>query len=130
MLNNLRRNVTYLKDYDEKSFIGLWIDYGLWSDIEYWKLEEDLLNVINYKDNEFYISDNVLNYVMRIVQLMIVHNLEEFSILDKDKKYTLNDSWGEPDIFDRYERFKYIVGIIFEKNRDLRNIDFSYQLLE
>jgi len=130
MLEDLRRNITYLNEYDEKSFIGLWIDDGVWSDVEYWKLEKDLLKIINHNNEKNCIQTHILGYVMRVIQLMMVSNWENFSIFDEHEKYTLNEDWGEPDIFDRYERFKYVIGVLFDKKNDLDNIEFGYQLKE
>ncbi|MEF1793002.1 Imm41 family immunity protein, partial [Neisseria gonorrhoeae] len=39
------RNVPYFEVYDENSFIGKWYDDGVWDDEEYWKLENDLIEV-------------------------------------------------------------------------------------
>ncbi len=39
------RNVPYFEGYDENSFIGKWYDDGVWDDEEYWKLENDLIEV-------------------------------------------------------------------------------------
>ncbi|EMS2963584.1 hypothetical protein KTT08_001981, partial [Neisseria gonorrhoeae] len=44
-LKNFRRNITYFEGYDENSFIGKWYDDGVWDDEEYWKLENDLIEV-------------------------------------------------------------------------------------
>lgn len=42
---DFRRNIPCFKEYDENSFIGKWYDDGVWDDEEYWKLENDLIEV-------------------------------------------------------------------------------------
>ena len=52
MLENFVRNVTYYGDsFDEKSFIGYCLDEYIWSDVEYWKLEADLLKIRDILDD-------------------------------------------------------------------------------
>lgn len=42
---DFRRNILCFKEHDENSFIGKWYDDGVWDDEEYWKLENDLIEV-------------------------------------------------------------------------------------
>lgn len=42
---DFRRNIPCFEEYDENSFIGKWYDDGVWDDEEYWKLENDLIEV-------------------------------------------------------------------------------------
>lgn len=130
MFENFKRNITFLGDgvYDPNSFIGLWIDEGVWSDIEYWKLEKDLLNINSYYSNNSMIPRDILRGVMRITQLMFVPDWNEFSIYKKHELYTLDEDWGKPTIFDRYERFKYVLGILFTDEINLDAQDFGYNL--
>lgn len=123
MLENLKRNVTYLDEYDEKSFIGFWLDDNAWSDIEYWKLEEDLLKIRHLDD----ISFEDLSDVMRIVQLMFVPNWNDFTIMKEHEQFTLNKDWEEiPNISDRFERLIYVLGFLFNPNREPDLSDFAY----
>ncbi|WP_345719019.1 Imm41 family immunity protein [Histophilus somni] len=47
---------------------------------------------------------------MRIIELLIIPNWDSFTLLTKDNS----------DIYDRYERFKYIISKIFtDENIDL-----------
>ncbi|ARU64622.1 hypothetical protein FWK45_03990 [Histophilus somni] len=104
------RNVTYSRLYDENSFIGRWLDYSEWNDDEYWKLEKDLINIaITYKNTKL-IKQDILIGIMRIIELLIIPNWDSFTLLTKDNS----------DIYDRYERFKYIISKIFtDENIDL-----------
>lgn len=123
MLENFKRNVTYLDEYDEKSFIGFWLDYNTWSDIEYWKLEEDLLKIRHLDD----ISFEDLSDLMRIVQLMFVPNWKDFTIMKEHEQFTLNKDWGEiPDISYRFSRFTYVLGILFNSNIEPDFSNFVY----
>ena len=128
MFENFNRNITYLGEgiYDPNSFIGLWIDDGLWSDLEYWKLEKDLLSINFHYPKNTPIPRNILWGVMRITQLMIVSDWDNFSILKEHELYTLDEDWGIPTIYDRYERFKYVLGILFTDETDLDDINFGY----
>ncbi|ACA31402.1 immunity 41 family protein [Histophilus somni] len=104
------RNVTYSRLYDENSFIGRWLDYSEWNDDEYWKLEKDLINIaITYKNTKL-IKQDILIGIMRIIELLIIPNWDSFTLLTKYNS----------DIYDRYERFKYIISKIFtDENIDL-----------
>ncbi|HEM8710281.1 Imm41 family immunity protein [Acinetobacter baumannii] len=124
------QNITYCDNYDPMSFIGLWLDYGVWSDIEYWKLEKDLLAINQFYSEGLMIPNEISRGLMRIIQIMMVSDWQDFAILEEGKKYTLNDDWGHPDIFDRYERFKYILGVFYDKDVNLSNIEFGYFLRE
>lgn len=130
MFENFNRNITFLGEgiYDPNSFIGLWLDEGVWSDIEYWKLEKDLLSINFHYPKNTPIPRNILWGVMRITQLMMVSNWNNFSIYKQHELYTLDDEWGVPSIFDRYERFKYILGILFTDEINLDDQDFGYNL--
>jgi hypothetical protein len=128
VFENFNRNITYLGEgiYDPNSFIGLWIDDGLWSDLEYWKLEKDLLSINFHYPKNTPIPRNILWGVMRITQLMIVSDWDNFSILKEHELYTVDEDWGIPTIYDRYERFKYVLGILFTDETDLDDINFGY----
>jgi len=128
VFENFNRNITFLGEeiYDPNSFIGLWLDDGVWSDLEYWKLEKDLLSINFHYPKNTTIPRNILWGVMRITQLMIVPDWDNFSIFKEHELYTLDEDWGIPTIFDRYERFKYLLGILFTDKTDLDDIDFGY----
>ncbi|KAB1859944.1 hypothetical protein F4W09_02140 [Acinetobacter tandoii] len=128
MFENFNRNITFLGEgiYDPNSFIGLWLDYCVWSDLEYWKLEKDLLSINFHYPKNTPIPRNVLWGVMRITQLMIVSDWDNFSILKEHELYTVDEDWGIPTIYDRYERFKYVLGILFTDETDLDHINFGY----
>lgn len=130
MFENFNRNITFLGEgiYDPNSFIGLWIDEGVWSDTEYWKLEKDLLSINVHHPTNTPIPRNILWGVMRITQLMMVSNWNNFSIYKPHELYTLDEDWGVPTIFDRYERFKYVLGILFTDEINLDTQDFGYSL--
>ena len=130
MFENFNRNITFLGEgiYDPNSFIGLWLDEGVWSDIEYWKLEKDLLSINFHYPKNTPIPRNILWGVMRITQLMMVSNWNNFSIYKQHELYTLDDEWGVPSIFDRYERFKYILSILFTDEINVDDQDFGYNL--
>ena len=57
---------------------------------------------------------------------MIVSDWDNFSILKEHELYTLDEDWGIPTIYDRYERFKYVLGILFTDETDLDDINFGY----
>ncbi|WP_324682396.1 immunity 41 family protein [Bibersteinia trehalosi] len=109
------RNVTYSRLYDENSFIGRWLDYSEWNDDEYWKLEKDFLNIaITYRKTKL-VEQDVLIGIMRIIELLIIPSWDSFTIFTD----------GKSDIYDRYERFKYIISKMFaDEHMDLSI--FSY----
>lgn len=128
MLENFNRNITFLDDYDPNSFIGLWIDECVWSDTEYWKLEKDILSINYHYSNNKAIPRNILFGIMKITQLMIIPNWNDFSIYKPHELYTLDEDWGKPTIFDRFERFKYLLGILFTEEFSLEKMNFGYNL--
>lgn len=115
-LCNFYRNVTYFEEYDEQSFIGRWLDYSEWNDVEYYKLEDDLLKIAYTYRTTNEIHQEVLMGIMRIVELLMVPDWLEFIITSDDKSI---------DIYDRYERFKYIISVIFT-HKEIRLDSFFY----
>ncbi|MDU8925649.1 Imm41 family immunity protein [Pasteurellaceae bacterium LIM206] len=101
-LYDFYRNVTYFKDYDENSFIGKWLDYSEWDDDEYFKLEEALLKISEIYMENGYVSKEILLGIMRILDLLMIPDWTIFEIK--------NDIL---DIYCRYERFKYLISVIF-----------------
>ncbi|WP_026212766.1 Imm41 family immunity protein [Faucicola boevrei] len=112
------RNVTFSQNYDENSFIGKWIDYSIWSDEEYLKLENSLLNIQKEYPYPNDLPREIVVCLFRIIELMIVPNWLDFNI----EKSNPNDS---SDIFDRFERLKVISWCILSGN-DIKEIEFGY----
>ena len=54
-INQIYRNFAWCEEYSEKSFIGILHEENLWSDEEYFKLENEL-----YKQCEKYSQSDVL----------------------------------------------------------------------
>ncbi|MFQ1013841.1 Imm41 family immunity protein [Avibacterium paragallinarum] len=116
-LLNFYRNITFFKEYDENSFIGRWLDYSEWDDEEYWKLEKDLLKIA-YKYRKTHIAhQDILIGIMRIIQLLIIPDWNVFIVSNKD----------DMNIYDRYERFKYIISIIFTDSEINLNDHFYHE---
>lgn len=115
-LFNFYRNITFFEEYDENSFIGRWLDYSEWNDIEYWKLECDLLKIAYIYRSKNEINQDFLIGIMRIIELLMIPDWSVFIISSNDKNI---------DIYDRYERFKYIISIIFT-NKDIVLDNFFY----
>ncbi|MGC6326734.1 Imm41 family immunity protein [Pasteurella multocida] len=109
------RNITFFEEYDENSFIGRWLDYSEWNDKEYWKLEKDLLKIAQMYRTTNEVFPDILIGVMRIIELLMIPNWNSFIISNSESF----------DIYDRYERFKYIISILFN-NKDVRLDGFSY----
>ncbi|SUB34304.1 Uncharacterised protein [[Pasteurella] mairii] len=120
-LHDFYRNVTYFKQYDENSFIGRWLDYSEWNDVEYWKLENSLLEISNIYKIDKNIPADILMGVMRIIQLLIVPNWVDFKVSNSENA----------DIYDRYERFKYMISMLFsEDNIETRGFFYDPPLEE
>lgn len=117
---NFYRNVTLFKEYDVNSFIGRWLDYSEWNDIEYYKLENDLLKIANEYRIKNEIHQDILIGVMRIIELLIIPDWSVFIIVPNDT---------DTDIYDRYERFKYIISVLFT-NKDIQLDSFFYSYPE
>lgn len=109
------RNITFFEEYDENSFIGRWLDYSEQNDKEYWKLEKDLLKIAQMYRTTNEVFPDILIGVMRIIELLMIPNWNSFIISNSESV----------DIYDRYERFKYIISILFN-NKDVRLDGFSY----
>ncbi|QLB15305.1 hypothetical protein A6B39_07465 [Mannheimia granulomatis] len=115
-LHDFYRNVTYFEEYDENSFIGRWLDYLEWNDVEYWKLESSLLEISNIYRVEKNIPQDILMGVMRIIQLLIVPNWVDFKVSDSE----------DFNIYDRYERFKYMISMLFS-GENIETRGFFYE---
>ncbi|PJG85958.1 Imm41 family immunity protein [Conservatibacter flavescens] len=101
-LNDFYRNITFFEEYDENSFIGRWLDYSEWNDHEYFKLEKSLLKIARiYQENDE-LKQDILMGIMRIVELMMISNWGYFEVKSLD-------------IYDRYDRFKYLLSKLFSK---------------
>lgn len=117
-LNNFYRNITFSDQYDEHSFIGYWLDYSIWSDDEYWKLD-DALNAVKAKypyPND--IPRDISAGIARIAELMMVPNWLDFEI-----KGTVSE---ESTIYARFERLKYMVRSVFS-GETVPDDAFSYR---
>ncbi|MCF7530119.1 Imm41 family immunity protein [Neisseria lisongii] len=119
-LTDFYRNVTYFDNYDENSFVGRWIDYGEWSDDEYWKLEKSLLAIAKKYKLKKKISQEILIGLMRIIDLLMVSNWELFPINPVNCKYK------DADIYDRFERLKFLISYIFQEDNDFKKYEFAY----
>lgn len=111
-LNDFYRNITYFEEYDENSFIGRWLDYSEWNDKEYWKLEKSLLKIADMYNKEGMVSKDVLMGIMRIIELLLVPDWMVFKVKDND-------------IYDRFDRFKYVLSKLFS-NEQIELYDFFY----
>lgn len=132
MLENFKRNLPYpgSPDFDQDSFIGLWVDDCVWSDVEYWKLEKDLLSINSIYPSPTLVPREILIGVMKIVQFLMVPNWNNFQILETAELYTLDKNIEEiPNIYDRFERLQYVLSVLYTDIIDIDNIDFDYQLI-
>lgn len=100
------RNITYFSTYDENSFIGRFLDYFEWDDKEYWKLEKDLIKISIYYKQHGWVPQDVLIGLTRIMQIICIPNWDVVSIY--------NNSNYSADIYDRYERIKYVLSMLFQ----------------
>lgn len=105
-LSNFYRNVTFFDDYDENSFIGRWLDYGIWHDEEYWKLDEALTLISEIYPYPTDIPRDICAGILRITQLMMVPHWRDFEIESSQELH-------ENSIFERFERLKYLLGAVF-----------------
>ena len=127
MLKNLKRNIPYLEEYDEISFIGYWLNCKAWSDIEYWKLEADLLKIRNFDE----VDNDTLAYIMRIVKVMMVADKEGYSILKAHEQYSISDGEEEvPDLYYRFERFSVVLSNLFNSETNMEDISFYYEYIQ
>lgn len=108
VLLNFYRNVNlYDNDYyDSNSFIGKWIDDGIWHDKEYWKLDKDLEKIRDMYPYPADIPRDICTGLMRIAELMMVSNWKAFSI-EGTQPLT------EDSIYERFERLKFMLSAIF-----------------
>ena len=113
------RNVPYFEEYDENSFIGKWYDDGVWDDEEYWKLENDLIEVRKKYPYPMDIPRYVVIGIGTIIDFLMVPNWKLFEI--KASPW-LPDSVG---INERYERLKTMLRYIFTE-KDIVNVQFDY----
>ncbi|HEZ2310477.1 TPA: immunity 41 family protein [Neisseria meningitidis] len=113
------RNVPYFEGYDENSFIGKWYDDGVWDDEEYWKLENDLIEVRKKYPYPMDIPRYVVIGISTIIDFLMVPNWKLFEI--KASPW-LPDSVG---INERYERLKTMLRYIFTE-KDIVNVRFDY----
>lgn len=117
---DLNRNVTFSENYDEQSFIGKWLDYGVWNDKEYWKLDrafEDIKSAYPFPHD---IPREIAAGIFRIAEIMMVPNWEAFSV------ETCSDTCNEAGIFERFERLKVRIRCIFT-GESVDNADFDYR---
>ena len=113
------RNVPYFEEYDENSFIGKWYDDGVWDDEEYWKLENDLIEVRKKYPYPMDIPRYVVIGIGTIIDFLMVPNWKLFEI--KASPW-LPDSVG---INERYERLKTMLRYVFTE-KDIVNVQFDY----
>ncbi|HGI8278192.1 TPA: immunity 41 family protein, partial [Neisseria meningitidis] len=104
---DFRRNIPCFKEYDENSFIGKWYDDGVWDDEEYWKLENDLIEVRKKYPYPMDIPRDIVIGIGTIIDFLMVQNWKLFEIkastwLPKSVK-----------INERYERFRVMLRYIF-----------------
>ena len=118
-LNNFKRNIPCFEEYDENSFIGKWYDDGVWDDEEYWKLENDLIEVRKKYPYPMDIPRYVVIGICTIIDFLMVTNWKVFEI--KASPW-LSDG---VEINERYERFRTILRYIFT-DIDIDNMKFDY----
>ena len=116
---DFRRNIPCFEGYDENSFIGKWYDDGVWDDEEYWKLENDLIEVRRKYPYPMDIPRYVVIGIGTIIDFLMVPNWKLFEI--KASPW-LPDSVG---INERYERLKTMFRYIFTE-KDIVNVQFDY----
>ena len=116
---DFRRNIPCFEEYDENSFIGKWYDNGVWDDEEYWKLENDLIEVRRKYPYPMDIPRYVVIGIGTIIDFLMVPNWKLFEI--KASPW-LPDSVG---INERYERLKTMLRYIFTE-KDIVNVQFDY----
>ena len=116
---DFRRNIPCFEEYDENSFIGKWYDDGVWDDEEYWKLENDLIEVRRKYPYPMDIPRYVVIGIGTIIDFLMVPNWKLFEI--KSSPW-LPDSVG---INERYERLKTMLRYIFTE-KDIVNVQFDY----
>ncbi|EMR8834582.1 immunity 41 family protein [Neisseria gonorrhoeae] len=116
---DFRRNIPCFEEYDENSFIGKWYDDGVWDDEEYWKLENDLIEVRRKYPYPMDIPRDIVIGIGTIIEFLMVPNWKLFTI--KSSPW-LPDSVG---INERYERLKTMLRYIFTE-KDIVNVQFDY----
>ena len=116
---DFRRNIPCFEEYDENSFIGKWYDDGVWDDEEYWKLENDLIEVRRKYPYPMDIPRDIVIGIGTIIDFLMVPNWELFEI--KASPW-LPDSVG---IHERYERLRVMLRYIFTEI-DIVNVQFDY----
>ncbi|ENS7251970.1 hypothetical protein E3P24_002169, partial [Neisseria gonorrhoeae] len=116
---DFRRNIPCFEEYDENSFIGKWYDDGVWDDEEYWKLENDLIEVRRKYPYPMDIPRDIVIGIGTIIEFLMVPNWKLFEI--KASPW-LPDSVG---INERYERLKTMLRYIFTE-KDIVNVQFDY----
>ncbi|MGT9759621.1 immunity 41 family protein [Neisseria meningitidis] len=115
---DFRRNIPCFKEYDENSFIGKWYD-GVWDDEEYWKLENDLIEVRKKYPYPMDIPRDIVIGIGTIIDFLMVQNWKLFEIkvsLGLHKSVKINEC---------YERFRVMLRYIFT-DLDVEDWKFFY----
>lgn len=129
-LINFYRNTAFDERYDKNSFIGKILDYNIWSDTEYWKLEADLLQILKeYKNKNF--NDEIMQGIVSICNDIFINSSWDLVDIDKKEKYFQFDTnkieMIEPNIYDRFCRIKKLLISVSYGDENFFKINFNYK---
>ncbi|CZE49748.1 Imm41 family immunity protein [Campylobacter geochelonis] len=123
------RNTAFDNRYDENSFIGKILNYNLWSDDEYWKLEADLQKLLRLNLNKIFIKQEIMEGIFSICNDVFLTQKWDFIKIDSDILYKNNPNIidKEPNIYDRFRRLKRLLVAVAYGDENFFNIDFVYK---
>ena len=128
-LVNFYRNTAFDDRYDENSFIGMILDYNLWCDDEYWKLEADLKKILqHYKNKE--LDPEIMQGIISISNDIFLNgSWRDVSVDTKSecfKTYEYQED-TKPNIFDRFRRIKSLLLAVASGDENFYKVKFFYE---
>lgn len=128
-LVNFYRNTAFDDRYDENSFIGMILDYNLWCDDEYWKLEADLKKILrHYKNKE--LDPEIMQGIISISNDIFLNGSWRDVDIDAKSECFKTYEYQEdtkPNIFDRFRRIKSLLLAVASGDENFYKIKFFYE---
>ena len=128
-LVNFYRNTAFDDRYDANSFIGMILDYNLWCDDEYWKLEADLKKILqHYKNKE--LDPEIMQGIISISNDIFLNGSWRDVDIDAKSECFKLDEYQEdtkPNIFDRFRRLRSLLLAVASGDENFYKIKFFYE---
>ncbi|CZE46590.1 Imm41 family immunity protein [Campylobacter geochelonis] len=117
------QNIKKIDKFNPHSFVGKFILQGVWSDIDYWGLDSDLVKIYKHYKNKELPKDIFAGIVSIMTDICGI--CEKSEIYIDNEYYLKNDDGVIPDLYSRYERLKVLCECIVYKH-EFECIDFWY----